>query len=76
MGLISNIIEGATAGSIIGAALDGLFIAGATVVGGPVGFALAAKVTVSKTALGTLIGAGEGIVKTVYDLRKENSYEE
>ena len=35
--LFENIIEGATAGGLIGAALDGLFIAGSPFFAGPVG---------------------------------------
>ena len=63
--LFENIIEGATAGGLIGAALDGLFIAGATLVGGPVGFAATTTTVASKAAACTLAGAGAGVVKTI-----------
>lgn len=63
--LFQNIIEGATAGGLIGAALDGLFIAGATIVGGPVGFMAATTATVSKTAVCTLAGGAAGVIKTI-----------
>jgi hypothetical protein len=63
--LFQNIIEGATAGGLIGAALDGLFIAGATIVGGPVGFMAATTATVSKTAACTLAGGAAGVIKTI-----------
>ena len=63
--LFSNVIEGATAGGLIGAALDGLAIVGATVVAGPVGFATATTAVVSKAAAGTLIGGGAGVIKSI-----------
>ena len=63
--LFDNIISGATAGGIIGTALDGLVITGATVVAGPLGFVEATKMVISKEAVGTLVGAGIGALKTV-----------
>ena len=63
--LFENVIEGATAGGLIGAALDGLLITGATLVAGPAGFAAATTIAVSKTAAGTLIGGGAGVAKTI-----------
>ncbi|NLC20157.1 MAG: hypothetical protein GX757_13265 [Clostridiales bacterium] len=63
--LFQNVIEGATAGGLIGAALDGLFIAGATIVAGPVGFVAATSATVSKTAVCTLAGGAAGAIKTI-----------
>ena len=63
--LFENIMEGATAGRLIGAAYDGLVIGGATLIAGPVGFAAATKVVVSKEAAGTIIGGAAGVVKTI-----------
>ncbi len=73
--LFGNVIEGATAGGLIGAALDGLFIAGATLVAGPVGFAAATTAAVSKTAAGTLIGGAAGVAKTISDESKKSDEE-
>ncbi len=63
--LFENIIEGATAGGLVGASLDGLVIAGATLFAGPVGFATATTAVVSKAAAGTLIGGAAGVAKTI-----------
>ncbi|MBE5924498.1 MAG: hypothetical protein E7271_08535 [Lachnospiraceae bacterium] len=65
--LFDNVISGARAGGIIGAAIDGLFITGATIVAGPVGFAEATELVISKEAIGTLTGAGAGVVKTIIE---------
>lgn len=73
--LFQNIIEGATAGGLIGAALDGLFIAGATVIGGPVGLVAATTATVSKTAACTLAGGAAGVIKTFKEEEGESDYE-
>ena len=66
-GLLSNVIDGCTAGGLIGAALDGVTIIGASMIGGPVGFAAASKWVASKTAIGTLVGGTAGVVKTVQE---------
>ena len=63
--LFQNIIEGATAGGIIGGALDALLVVGATVVAGPVGFAAMTTAVASKTAACTLGGAALGVAKTI-----------
>jgi hypothetical protein len=63
--LLSNMIEGACVGGIIGGAIDALAIGGATLAAGPVGFVVATSVVSSKVAIGTLIGAGSGVVRTV-----------
>ena len=68
--LFENMATGAMVGGTIGKALDALVIGGATVVAGPVGFAMAAKVAICKEAAGTLIGSGAGVVKTFVDGRK------
>ncbi len=62
--LFRNMITGAVAGNLIGAAMDGLIITGASLLAGPVGFAAATKVVVSKAAAGTLIGSAAGVAKT------------
>lgn len=63
--LFENVISGATAGGLIGAAFDGLVIAGATLLAGPVGFATATTAVASKAAAGTLIGGAAGVAKTI-----------
>ena len=65
--LFENIIAGAAAGNIIGAAFDGLVITGATIVAGPVGFTAATTAVVSKSAAGTLIGGAAGVAKTIFE---------
>ena len=62
--LFENVIAGATAGGMLGAALDALAITGATVVAGPVGFVTATTASTGKAAAGTLIGGAAGVVKT------------
>ena len=63
--LFTNIIEGATAGALIGSALDAITITGSTLVGGPVGLVAGTAVAISTTAAGTLIGGAAGVVKTI-----------
>lgn len=70
--LFENVIAGATAGGMIGAALDALYIGGATIVAGPAGFFAATSAVASKAAAGTLIGGGMGVVKTIKEEREEN----
>ncbi len=65
--LFENIISGATAGAVIGGALDALAITGATIVAGPVGLAAATTAVASKEAVGTIIGGVAGVVKTIVE---------
>ena len=65
--LFTNIIEGATAGGLLGAAADGLFVAGATIIGGPIGLATSTSIVASKEAAGALIGGGAGLIKTIVE---------
>ena len=69
--LFENVIEGATAGGIIGAALDTIFVIGATVIAGPVGLVSATEVVASKTAICTLVGGGAGVVKTIEEEKEK-----
>ena len=65
--LFENVIAGATAGGMLGAAFDALAITGATIVAGPVGFAAATTAATGKTATGTLIGGAAGVAKTIIE---------
>ena len=65
--LFENVIAGATAGGMLGAALDALAITGPTIVAGPVGFVAATTAAAGKSATGTLIGGAAGVVKTVIE---------
>ena len=65
--LFENIISGATAGAMIGGALDALAITSATIVAGPVGLAAAATAVAGKEAAGTIIGGVAGVVKTIVE---------
>lgn len=71
--LFSNVIEGATAGGLIGGAIDALTVAGATIIGGPAGFAAATAAVASKAAAGTLIGGGAGVAKTIKEERSKRN---
>ena len=66
-------MKGASAGAMIGGALDTLTIAGATIVAGPVGFAAATTVVASKAAAGTVIGGVAGVVKTISEEKKQEN---
>ncbi len=63
--LLKNVRNGAAIGATIGGAIDTLVIGGSTLIGGPVGFAAATTVVASKAAVGTLVGAGVGVAKTI-----------
>ena len=69
--LFDNMLDGAKVGGIIGGALDMLIVGSATAAAGPVGFALSSKLVISKTAAGTLIGSGVGVVKTVSEKKRK-----